>query len=220
MKKFPDNISAYIFDLDGVIFDSERAVYNEWKLISKKHGFTNLDEPYMKCIGVNAKTSKRIFLEYYGRDFPYDEYEKEMRQNYHNKYDLGKLPIKTGVIELLKSIKKKGTHIAIASSTQTEIVQGELRDAELLNYFDVIIGGDMVERSKPAPDIFLKAAAILGVVANACCVIEDSYNGIRAASSAGMFSIMIPDMLLPNDEMRNKANLILQSATELLNLVK
>lgn len=82
MDKLPDNISACIFDLDGVIFDSERAVFNEWKLISEKYGFPDLEIPYMKCIGVNAPTCRQIFLDYYGEDFPYDEYCDERRQNF------------------------------------------------------------------------------------------------------------------------------------------
>ena len=84
-----------------------------------------------------------------------------------------------------------------------------------MDYFDEIVGGDMVERSKPAPDIFLKAAETLGVSPENCCVIEDSFNGIRASRAAGMFPVMVPDMLPPDDEMREKAGLILNNLTEL-----
>ena len=88
---------AVIFDMDGVIFDSEQAVYNGWKELSQKYGFENLDIPYMKCIGVNAASSRRIFLDYYGEDFPYDKYKDEQSKNYHEKYDGGRLPLKKGV---------------------------------------------------------------------------------------------------------------------------
>ena len=203
--RWQEGITAFIFDLDGVIFDSERAEFQEWKLISEKYGFPNLEEPYVKCIGVNAPTCRRIFLDYYGEDFPYDAYCDEKRQNYREKYSHGRLPLKPGVTELLESLKKKGFRIAIASSTRTETVREEIRDAGLLKYFDEIIGGDMAERSKPAPDIFLKAAP------ESCCVIEDSHNGILAASAAGMFPVMVPDMLPPDEIMREKAGLILDS---------
>ena len=208
-------LSAFLFDLDGVIFDSERAVFNEWKLLSEKYGFPDLEKPYMKCIGVNAETCRRIFLEFYGEDFPYDRYCAERSRNYHEKYDHGRLPLKDGVRELLACLKQRGFPTAVASSTRTEIVSSELRDAGLDRYFDAVIGGDMVPRSKPAPDIFLKAASVLGAEPASCCVIEDSYNGIRAARAAGMFPVMIPDMLPPDEEMREKAALILPSLREL-----
>lgn len=215
MNRLPENTTVVIFDLDGIIFDSERAVFNEWKLIAEKYGFPNLEEPYAKCIGVNADTCRQIFLDYYGADFPYDAYCEERRRNFREKYSHGRLPLKPGVIELLEGLKKKGFLTAIASSTRTENVREEIRDAELLKYFDEIVGGDQVERSKPAPDIFLKAAEKLGVLPKKCCVIEDSYNGIRAASAAGMFPVMVPDMLPPNDEMREKAGLIVDSLNEI-----
>ena len=219
MDKLPDNISACIFDLDGVIFDSERAVFNEWKLISEKYGFPDLEIPYMKCIGVNTPTCRQIFLDYYGEDFPYDEYCDERRQNFRKKYSHGRLPLKPGVKELLESLKQKSLRIAIASSTRTQTVREEIRDANLLSFFDEIVGGDMVERSKPAPDIFLKAAEVLEASPESCCVIEDSYNGILAAEAAGMFPVMIPDMLPPDHLMHEKAGLILDSLTELNKLL-
>ena len=218
MSRLPEDISAFIFDLDGVIFDSERAVFNEWKLIAEKYGFPNLEEPYAKCIGVNAATCRQIFLDYYGADFPYDVYCEERRRNFREKYGHGRLPLKPGVIELLESLKQKGFLTGIASSTRTETVREEIRDAGLLTYFAVLVGGDQVERSKPAPDIFLKAAENLGAQPGKCCVIEDSYNGILAASAAGMFPVMVPDLLPPNDEMRGKAGLIANSLVEIRRL--
>ena len=218
MNRLPEIITAVIFDLDGVIFDSERAVFNEWKLIAEKYGFPNLEELYAKCIGVNAATCRQIFLDYYGADFPYDVYCEERRRNFREKYGHGRLPLKPGVIELLESLKQKGFLTGIASSTRTETVREEIRDAGLLKYFDVIVGGDQVERSKPAPDIFLKAAENLGAQPGKCCVIEDSYNGILAASAADMFPVMVPDLLPPNDEMRGKAGLIADSLVEIRRL--
>ena len=215
MKDWPKKIAAFIFDLDGVIFDSERAVYGEWKLLSEKYGFSNLEEPYMKCIGVNAETNRQIFLDYYGKDFPYDAYNAERTRNYHAKYDQGRLPLKAGVRELLEMLSLRGFPAAIASSTRTQTVRAEILAAGLQDYFLHIIGGDQVSRSKPEPDIFLKAADCLGVPPENCCVIEDSYNGIRAASRAGMFPIMIPDMLPPDEEMRRKAGCIFPSLIEL-----
>ena len=212
-------MKAVVFDMDGVIFDSERAIYNEWVELSKKYNFTNLDIPYKKCIGVNSKMTREIFLEYYGPDFPYDKYCKEQSESYHKKYDNGNLPMKKGVVELLSSLKDNDYRIAIASSTRTAVVESQLESAGLSHYFDVIIGGDMVEKSKPNPDIFLLASQKLGGTANTTYVIEDSYNGIKAAHSAGMIPIMVPDMIEPNDEMRLKAKYIKADLLEVKKLI-
>ena len=195
---------AVIFDMDGVIFDSERAVYNGWKELSEKYGFENLDIPYMKCIGVNAASSRQIFLDYYGEDFPYDKYKDEQSKNYHEKYDGGKLPLKKGVRELLQNLKINNYKVAIASSTRTALVVRQIEEAGLAQYFDVIVGGDMVSRSKPEPDIFLRACDELDCEPGEAYVIEDSYNGVRAAFAARMHPIMVPDMLPPDERVDGK----------------
>ena len=199
---------AVIFDMDGVIFDSERAVYQGWLELAEKYHIKDIETIYMKTIGVNSVVTRQIFMDYYGEDFTYDKYKEEQAKNYHAKYDNGRLPMKPGIRELLISLKEKGYQIAIASSTRTKLVEKQIEDAGLREYFDVIVGGDMVEESKPEPDIFLKAAQLLNVQPEKVYVIEDSYNGIRAAFTGGMIPIMVPDMLEPDDEMKEKAQYI------------
>ena len=205
---------AVIFDMDGVIFNSERAVYEGWLELAEKYHFADLDEVYIKCIGVNSKITRGIFLEHYGEDFPYDAYKAEQSGNYHARYDGGRLPMKPGIKELLTALREDGYKTAIASSTRTALVEQQIKDAGLREYFDVIVGGDMVERSKPEPDIFLKAAELLAVSPKETYVIEDSYNGIRAAYTGGMIPIMVPDMLWPDDEMKEKASYICKDLYE------
>lgn len=212
-------MKTIIFDMDGVIFDSERAVFNGWLELSRKYGFENLEIPYMKCVGVNSKMTKKIFMDYYGEDFPYDKYCKEQSENYHRKYDNGKLPMKKGVVELLTALKENEYEIGIASSTRAEVVRHQIEAAGLMEYFKVIVGGDMVEKSKPAPDIFVKAAKELGGKVESTYVIEDSYNGIRAAYVAGMIPIMVPDMIEPDDEMKEKARYIKGDLLEVKDLL-
>lgn len=209
-KEQKESMNAVIFDMDGVIFDSERAVFAGWQKLAHKYGFQKLEIPYRKCIGVNAAASRQIFLDFYGEDFPYDAYCKEQSQNYHARYDNGRLPMKKGVRELLTALKEHGYKTAIASSTRTAVVTHQIEAAGLLEFFDCIVGGDMVERSKPAPDIFQKAAKLLHAPAAGIYVIEDSYNGIRAAKAAGMLPVMVPDMLPPDEEMKETAAYILE----------
>ena len=203
-----DLMKTIIFDMDGVIFDSERAVYNGWKEIADKYGFGDIDRAYFRCIGTNAARSKEIFLECFGEDFPYDKYKDEQSREYHRKYDGGKLPLKNGIKELMEALRAAGYKTAIASSTRTKVIEDQIRDAGLSQFFDVIVGGDTVERSKPFPDIFLIAAENLGAAPESTYVVEDSFNGIRAAHTGGFIPLMVPDMVPPDDEMRKKAQLI------------
>ena len=204
------SIKAVIFDMDGVIFDSERAVYNCWLELADKYHFKDLEMIYRRCIGVNAVMTRKIFLDYYGEDFPFDEYCAEVSENYHARYDNGRLPMKSGIKELLIGLRENKCRIAIASSTRSAVVEKQIEDAGLREYFDVIVGGDMVEKSKPEPDIFMRAAELLDVKPKDAYVIEDSYNGIRAAFRGGMIPIMVPDMVEPDDEMREKAKYIFE----------
>lgn len=213
-----NNMKAVIFDMDGVIFDSERAVYALWRDMAEKYGFEDIETPYFKSIGTNKEVTKRIFLEFYGEDFPYDEYKKEQSENYHRKYDGGRLPLKAGIFELLEFLKSWGLFTAVASSTRSEVVLNQIKDAGLAKYFDRIIGGDMVTKSKPEPDIFLKAAE--GLEFEEIYVIEDSFNGIRAAKKAGMIPVMVPDMIPPDDEMREKAKVILPDLLAVLDYLR
>ena len=173
------------------------------------------------------KRTREIMLEIYGEDFPYDIYAKESSAIYHSRYDGGRLPMKPGVVELLTFLKEDGKKIlsgkiklsyaiALASSTRRQTVTNQLKDAGILNFFDNVICGDMVEHSKPAPDIFLKACAELGVAPERAYAIEDSYNGIRAAHAGHLLPIMVPDLLPANEEMQEKAEVVLPDLFEVI----
>ena len=207
-------MNSIIFDMDGVIFDSEKAVFGLWKELAEKYGFPDIDEVYKRTVGVNSDSTRKIFFDHYGPDFPFDKYLREESQMYHSRYDDGRLPLKPDIERVLEYIKNRGYKIAIASSTRAELVKRQIENAGLIEYFDVIVGGDMVTRSKPAPDIFLEAADKLGAIPEETYVIEDSFNGIRAAHAGGFIPVMVPDMLPPDDEMRDKANFIFDNLKE------
>lgn len=207
MKDF----DAVVFDMDGVIFDSERATMDCWIELAEKYSIPDIKTPYYKCIGVNAAMTRKIIFDAYGEDFPYDRYAAEASRMYHDKYDGGRLPVKKGAREILEFLKKNNKKIALASSSRKETVINQLRDAGLLDFFDEIVTGDMVEKSKPEPDIFLKACEKLGNLPQRSYAIEDSFNGIRAAYSGKLKPIMVPDILPADDEMRQKAEAVLES---------
>lgn len=207
---------AVVFDMDGVIFDSEIATMNCWIEIAPKYGIENIRESFFACIGTNKEKTKKIMLEAYGKDFPFDVYAKEASVLYHKKYDGGRLPMKIGVIEILEFLKTKNKKIALASSTRRQTVITQLKDADILDYFDAVVCGDMVEKSKPEPDIFLKACEELNIQPEKAYAIEDSYNGIRAAQAGNLRAIMIPDLLPENEEMAALSEIILKSLLEVI----
>lgn len=207
---------AVVFDMDGVIFDSERAVMQCWKEVASRHNIPDIEKAILACTGTTMVRTREIMLNLYGADFPYDEYARESSVIFHSRYDGGRLPMKQGVKELLTFLKERGKKIALASSTRQQVVTDELCDAGIIEYFDRIICGDMVSRSKPAPDIFLKACEELNISPSDSYAIEDSYNGIRAAHAGGLHPIMVPDLLPADEEMQSLAEIVLPSLTSVM----
>ena len=204
-------IKAVIFDMDGVIFDSERLYIDCCIEVAEKLGMDQIVETCHRCIGVTTEVTRAILLETYRDIDLVDRFREQSVALVRSKIDSGLLELKPGVRELLDFLRAKGCHIAIASSTRTDIVEKELADAGLIGYFSAVVGGDRAQRSKPNPDIFLKAAELLGEKPENCVVIEDSFNGIRAAKAAGMTAIMVPDQLVPDEEIRGLADYVLPS---------
>ncbi len=204
-------VQAVIFDMDGVIFDSERLVIECWEEVAAKHNIPDIVEICMRVQGNNREETGKRFREKYGKDFPYETYKKEVTALFLDRYGEGRLPMKPGVVEILKELRRNNIPLALASSTRSDIVKLEMAEANLLPYFDAVLGGDMVPHSKPEPDIFLAAAAALQVEPKCCYVLEDSHNGIRAAYRAGMHPIMVPDMQKPTEEIRGIAEAIVEN---------
>ncbi len=129
---------------------------------------------------------------------------------FHEIADRGELPVKKGVRELLEYLRTSGIPTAVASSTRLEVVAKELKLAGLYDYFQVVMGGDQLKRSRPESDIYLMTWEKMGVDPKYAYAIEDSYNGIRSAYSAGMKPIMVPDLLVPTEEMEEKSVVVLE----------
>ena len=193
-------IEAICFDMDGILFDTERLSVESWIAGAEKLGLGNIEKGVYGCIGLN-RTDCRIFLkEVYGEDFPYDYFREQTSALFQERVEKAGLPVMKGAGELLTWLQEKGVKIALASSTGREKVLSHLRRADFTDFFQVVIGGDMVEHSKPLPDIYLKACELLGVKPENAIAIEDSPNGIRSAAAAGMLPVMVPDMVEPTPE--------------------
>ena len=213
-------MDAVIFDMDGVIFDSERLVLVCWEKVSEKYGIQGIEEVFMPCIGTNAEKTKEVVLDHYGQDFPFEEFRKEASVLFHEDVNRNGLPVKKGVRELLEYLKEREIPTAVASSTRLEVVTGELKQAGLYEYFKAVMGGDQLKRSKPEPDIYLMTCEKMGAAPECAYAVEDSHNGIRAAYSAGMMPIMVPDLLPATEEMYAKSAAVFDDLLQVMQYFK
>lgn len=214
-----------IFDMDGVIIDSEKLYLKSYFHAAEVHNLPKevMDDVAVKCTGVNEEMEKDLMVSAFGDlpDFNYEEVFATTRKYFNNAITNGKIDLKAGVKEILDFLEERGIKKGLASSSPMDIIKRELGAHQILDYFDVIVSGDMVEKSKPDPDIFFACASLMGIKAEEykeTYVVEDSYNGVRAAYNAGMIPIMIPDVLPPTEEMEEIACRILPSLKDLTGL--
>ena len=198
---------AVIFDMDGVIFDTEVIALRCWGEAAKTLRLDGWKELYPQCIGITQPKTRALWVEHWGEENA-EAFGKEILTIYERDYAGRPVPQKAGAAEIIAALHEKGIPIAVASSTPEARVRQHLTEAGFLPSFDAVIGGDRLQRSKPAPDIFLLAAEALGAEPGRCFVIEDSFNGIRAAHAANMRPIMVPDLLAPTEEIAGMAEVV------------
>ena len=203
---------SIIFDMDGVLFDSETAYINGYRELITRDGYPFYIEASIESIGTNWIRTEEIYKKYYGEDFDFRRYHAAVRELVNTVT----FELKPGVFEILDWLREIGAKIALASSTREELVRRMLGEKHLTDYFDVIVCGDMVRHSKPHPEMFLSAAERLGVDPTSCYVIEDSFNGIRCARNAGMHAIMVPDIVQPDEEIKSLAEVVLPTLTDVI----
>lgn len=195
---------ALIFDMDGVILDTEFLVRRCWHMLAAEYGLhaDDLDPVFLATVGTTRVYTGEIMRAHYGADFPYEQFDRHVSRTFHAIADTEGIPVKPGARELLAWAGQAGFRIGLASSTREVTIRRELEHENLYHCFDHIVGGDRIARSKPYPDIYEAACRGLDVPPQDAFAIEDSYNGIRAAAAAGIRPVMVPDLLPPTDEMR------------------
>ncbi len=190
----PKKICGAVFDMDGLLLDTERVVNAAWDEAARRTGFADVERAKIACLGCNEASTRAFFLRTYGEDFDYQTFRSLTRKLAHEVLDVH-VPVKEGAEGILKMLKNRGIPLAVASSTREVTVRDQLDRAGLLQYFDAVITGDMVENGKPHPEIYRKACAAIGIEAENCLAFEDSKNGIRSAYRAGMYPVQIPDQV-------------------------
>lgn len=196
MKK----IDAALFDMDGVIFDTESIYLDIWTKVFQSYGYIMTKDVYISVMGRGRKNVIKTFVDLYGQDLPIIQMYKEKDEKLMQVIDKGQVSMKVGVKEILTFLKGNGYKVAIATSAKRERAVKQLKMANIKELFDCIVCGDEVINSKPNPEIFLKAAEDLSVKPENCIVIEDSPAGIKAAYNANMIGIHVEDLKKADEE--------------------
>jgi HAD superfamily hydrolase (TIGR01509 family) len=203
--------SAVIFDLDGLIVDTETIARAAWKRAAADFGFLLEDDVYQTLIGLTTPDIEVVLGRVFGDGFPAKQAISRAYQYFNEHMDRHGIAVKPGVAELLVLLDTVTFPRALATSSSKEFATRKLIASKLVGKFATIICGDEVKNGKPAPDIFLAAAKLLQVAPEHCLVLEDSDNGVRAAHKAGMTTIIIPDLKQPAKDVVRLAHKVFPS---------
>lgn len=203
-------IKAIIFDMDGLMIDSERVTFECYQEILKGMNLTMDEEFYKTLLGKPLKGIYQRFYDVYGNDFPIEDVIKDVHALIAKRFETEGVPIKTGLKSLLEYLKENNYKTIVATSSNRDRVDTILSQAQITDYFDDSICGDEVTKGKPNPEVFLKSCQKLGVNVDEAIVLEDSEAGIQASYDAGIKVICIPDMKYPEKQYEEKTFKILK----------
>jgi len=193
-------LRAAIFDMDGLMVDTERVARMGWKHAFRQFGIDLTDEEYLQFLGIStADVSAMITERFCGRVRFEDVYAVRQQHTHHFNEENG-VPLKPGIVELLSFLESAGVERVVATSSTEEMARFRLQKAGLLEWFSFISSSDRVRRGKPAPDVYLTAIDWCGLQADECVALEDSEVGVRAAHAAGLRVIWVPDLAVPSEE--------------------
>lgn len=199
--KLPRQPAAVVFDMDGLLFDTENLVREAMYAAAPRLGLEMPEDLFLSLLGLGGNASRARLLEHYGEQFDIETFWKAVDEDFH-RISEGRQYLKTGVVELLDWLDDAQLPRAIATSSPHRNVQKNLATHGLSGRFDVIVAHGDYEHGKPHPAPFLTAAKKLGVPPQDCLALEDSHNGVRSACAAGMMTVMVPDLLKPTDDIR------------------
>ncbi|MBX9573663.1 MAG: HAD family phosphatase [Candidatus Obscuribacterales bacterium] len=205
---------ALIFDMDGLLLDTEGLYKRSWSEVAKEMGFDLTDTLYLKLIGITVADAEEVLHQSFGSGFDKAAFHTTAAARYEKLHETEGFALKIGVKELLSWAKENNIPCALGTSTVHLEAKKRLEKHEIDQYIQAIVGGDMVERGKPHPDTFIKAQEALGVAPADCLVLEDAHSGLLAAKAGGMRSCLVPDMLPASDESRKIAEGVFNSLLE------
>ena len=213
-------IKAIIFDMDGLMIDSERVTFECYQERLKDMNLTMDEEFYKTLIGKPIKGIYQRFYDVYGNDFPIENVIQDVHQLMAERFETEGVPVKKGLVELLHYLKDNNYKTIVATSSNRDRVDKILAQAKITEFFDDSICGDEVTKGKPNPEVFLKSCQKLGVNVDEAIVLEDSEAGIQASYDANIKVICIPDMKYPEKQYEEKTFKILKDLTEVTAYLK
>lgn len=216
-----DKIKAVIFDMDGLMFDTEKLWLDGVAKTNEKHGYNVPLDLIIRCMGHRKDKIDLMLKEAMGVGFDPVEFRRLNKIYMDEEVKVNGLKIKQGLIELLDFLKTKGLKLAVASSSSNEKIRQRFEQARLsMDYFDYIIGGDKVTNPKPDPQIYTTTCKVLGIKPEETIALEDSDSGIRSAYFAGVKPILIPDVKEPSEETKLMAFRQYNNLSQVIDLFK
>lgn len=209
-------IEAVLFDMDGLIFDTERLHKVCWLETGKRLGYPMKEEHIDQIRGRISTSSCELFREWFGSQVDYYEARKLRTELLDEMLQKSGVPVKPGYTRLKAYLKEKGIRTALATSSQRKRAEGYFKMAKLPMDFDTEVCGTEIAKGKPDPDVFLRAAEKLHVAPENCLVLEDSPNGVRAGSAAGCQVIMVPDMDPATEELRKMCSMVAETLEDVI----
>lgn len=209
-------IKGIIFDMDGLMFDTERVYGRYWREVSRELGYPMTDDMVTYMCGATRDFQVSKFVEWFGEDVPADAIISGCHNRTREHIASHPIPFKAGLNDLLAALRERSIPIAVATGTRRIWADDMLARSGISPLIDAVVCGDEVSACKPDPEIFLKAAARIGVEPCNCAVLEDSFNGIIAARAAGAQPIMIPDCIQPTEEIRLLCDHVLTRLDEVI----
>jgi HAD superfamily hydrolase (TIGR01509 family) len=209
-----NKLQAIIFDMDGLMLDTERLAIPSMRRAGEVVGINLTDDLLMEMNGLNEGDANKLMDKWLGITVPKKEFSDAFYEDYERTLAENGILIKEGLIELIDCLEENNIRLAVATSTKIELALKKLELVGILDRFEVIIGGDQVAQGKPAPDPYLKAASELGIHVDNCLALEDSDNGAMSAYTAGINVIVVPDIKQPSVKTREIALNICDSLFE------
>ena len=213
-------IKAVLFDMDGVLFETERMYYDRLIVLMSEYGHEMTRAFFVSTLGVPISACRELYYQSYGNDFPYDEVYNRLFDDVRNYVKQFGTPLKPGVFACFTALQARGLKMVIATSAPRSAANDFFAMLpELDQMLSGKVCGDEVEQGKPDPEIFRKAAHLAGFDPAQCLGVEDSPSGLKAIRASGAYAVMIPDLLPYTDALQPYADTVLQSLAELPALI-